>query len=524
MNTDQIVEKYVPGNMKVEIYGNIITYKIYKKNISRVFYTLYHTLKLPLKTITVTDEREENDSFKIFYLFGVPGEKVFLAPYILLSKEYKFPSLASMNHVTTEYEKKIKSLFGLDPTGHLNPKKIILHENWPDNVFPLRREFDWKSRPDIAHTPFHFEKVEGDGIYEIPVGPVHAGIIEPGHFRFSVAGEEILLLEPRLGYTHKGSEKLFEVLSSMDEKITLSERVSGDSSFSHSLAFCQAIESLCEYEVTERSKYLRVIYSELERLANHFGDIGAIMLDTGFSFGGSNGGRLREIVMQLNELLTGSRFLRGVNTVGGVTKDISAPLIDKILNELEDIRKDFEEVIHIAENCNSLLNRLKGTGVLETRIARDHGVVGIVARSMGFAADARIDYPYAAYDRFSFAAATENEGDVYARFCVRVKESYTSIQILKEALATLPGGPCLVSPKPVSLNKASYGLGITEGWRGDIIYFVATNSRGQIIRVDVRDPSFLNWPVLRHAGKGNVVPDFPLINKSFNLSYSGFDL
>lgn len=524
MDKNQIIDKYIPKNTKPEIFGNIIVYKIYPNNISRVVYKLYYTDKLPLKTIAVTDERKENESFKVFYVFGVPGENIFLVPYVLLFNEEKFPSLASSIHETAEYERKIKTLFGLTPTGHLNPRPIILHENWPENLFPLRKDFNWQERPETANTPYNFQKIEGEGIYEIPVGPVHAGIIEPGHFRFSMAGEEIVLLEPKLGYKHKGSEKLFEILP-LNEKVRLSERISGDSSFSHSLAFCQAIESLNETEVPEISKYLRVIYSELERLANHFGDIGAIMLDAGFNFGGSHGPRLREIVMQWNERLTGSRFLRRVNVIGGVTKDIHPQLKDELLQEMMTLRKDFTELIAIADESSSLLNRLERTGILEPQVASDHGVVGIVARSVGFKVDARINYPYAAYDKFPFDIATEKDGDVYARFHVRVKEVYTSIKIIQEALKAKPSGTVLVSSKNISLKKNCYAIGTTEGWRGDIVYFVATDSDGNISRVDVRDPSFLNWMVIGHAAKDyNIVPDFPLINKSFNLSYSGFDV
>ena len=358
------------------------------------------------------------------YLFGVPKENVFLAPYILVNDE--FPSLTPLIHEASTYERKIMSFFGLIPHGHPDSRSIILHENWPENCFPMRKDFAWNTRPDAASGTFPFRKISGEGIYEIPVGPVHAGIIEPGHFRFSVAGEEILFLEPRLGYSHKGSEKLFETLP-LTDKIRLSERISGDSSCSHSLAFCLALESLSGSPAGEKAGYLRVIFCELERLANHLGDIGAIMTDTGFTFGGSHGARLREMVMQLNERLTGSRFLREVNTFGGVSKEIAPEMAGRLDAELDELRKDFSEVMAVAEESHSLLNRLKNTGILPSRAARDHGVVGVAAKAVGFAADARVDYPYAAYGQLPPDIATEKSGDVYARFSVRVKEVYSSL-------------------------------------------------------------------------------------------------
>lgn len=513
-------QKFLPSEIKPKVVGNLISFELKPENLAQVCENLYFQHRLPLKIITAFDERKSTGFFKIMYVFGVPGENAFLSPFINVKEG--FPSLTLLIHEASIYERKIMTFFGLRPIGHPDARTLILHENWPAGVYPLRKDFDWNDRPATAKTPFYFRKVEGEGIYEIPVGPVHAGIIEPGHFRFSVAGEEILLLEPRLGYSHKGSEKLFEVLP-LTDKVKLSERISGDSSFNHSLAFCQALEKLAGLSVSEKSQYLRVVFAELERLANHFGDIGAIMTDTGFNFGGANGARLREIVMQTNERLSGSRFLRGVNTVGGVTKDLSAENISVLEKILEALAKDFAEVLEVAENSSSLLNRLEGTGTLTRQIAVDHGVTGVPARALGFDADARRDFPYAAYDKIKFAVALEKSSDVRARFNVRVKEVWAAIEILRQAIQNLPkDGTLSVALKP--FEKNSCAIGMVEGWRGDIVYLVATDANGNIDRVDVRDPSFLNWTALGHAGKGNIVPDFPLINKSFNLSYSGNDL
>jgi Ni,Fe-hydrogenase III large subunit/Ni,Fe-hydrogenase III component G len=519
----EILDKYIPGNFKIRKEGNVAVYDVPVDEMPEIANQLYFTHTLQLKTITATDERSGGRGFKIYYVFGVPGENIFLAPRITLSDREEFPSITKAIHEASGYERKIGTFFGLKPARHPHPRPIILHENWPDTVFPLRKDFDWRDRPPEAHGSYEFRKVEGKGIYEIPVGPVHAGIIEPGHFRFSVIGEEIVSLEPKLGYKHKGTEKLFEVLP-MADKIRLSERVSGDTSFTHSLAFCQAVENLSGIRVPERAKYLRVVFSELERLANHLNDIGLIMLDAGYNFGGSNGARLREIIMQWCERLSGNRFLRGINTVGGVMRDIASEMSAELLSGLKKAHGDFNDVIKIAESSFSLSNRLSGTGKLDREIALDHGVIGVTGRSIGIAHDARVEYPYAAYDKLKFETALEEEGDVRARWSVRVKEVHSSMNIIEQALRSMPMNDELISGDETVLRSNSCGVGVAEGGRGDIVYFVATDAAGEVSRVDVRDPSFINWTVLGYAGKGNVVPDFPLINKSFNLSYSGNDL
>lgn len=522
--TIEKVEKYIPQNAKAELNGNVVAFEIPVSEIIKVAGDLRNNKHLALKLITATDEREERGCFRIWYVFGVPKENIFIVPYIQLKNTIEFPSLTLTLHEALDYEKKIRTFFGLNPLGHYDLRPLILHENWPSDVFPLRKDFDWRTRPELAHGAYHFQEVKGEGIYEIPVGPIHAGIIEPGHFRFSVAGERIILLEPRLGFTHKGSEKLFEVFP-LDEKVRLSEKISGDSSFSHSLAFCQALEKLSDAEVSKRAFYLRVIYAELERLANHFGDIGAIMIDTGFNFGGSHGARLRETIMQINERLTGSRFLRGVNTIGGVRKDIGEKEKNILFSELTKIMKDFSEIVEVAEDSVSLLNRLKGAGVLSREIAQDRGVVGVAGKAVGIPNDARVDYPYAAYDEVSIGKViTEQDGDVSARFLVRIKEAYASIEIIQNSLRKLPEGPISELKLKEVFKKNALAVSIVEGWRGEIVYFITTDSTGNIARVAPRDPSFVNWALLKYAGFDNVVPDFPLINKSFNLSYSGNDL
>ncbi len=526
--TDQntLITRFGLENYQLKQEGRSFLFQVSEHDLKSLVISLKHDHALPLKTVTATDERAEQGAFRVYYVFGVPKDNIFLIPFLSLGGSETFPSLTPIDHEFAVYEQEIKTFFGLTPAGHPQANRINLHqENYPDNTYPLRKEFAWNA---VVTPPEHkayptFQKYEGEGVYEIPVGPVHAGIIEPGHFRFSVLGEEILRLEPRLGYVHKGTEKLFEHLA-LDKKLTLAERISGDSSYHHALAFAQAVEDMADVSVPTRAKLLRVVYGELERLANHFNDLAFIMLDTGFSFGGSHGSRLRERVMQWNERLTGSRFLRGVVAYGGVTRDIETALVKELHDDLELLEKDYMEVVAVTKESDSMLNRLKGTGTLDSAVAADHGAVGIAARACGLEIDTRADFPYAAYDMVQFGVMTEKSGDVYARFRVRAREVTQSFRLLNQVLALLihETSECRIAMPALLANR--HAVGTVEGWRGDITYFVMTDATGTISRVKVRDPSFLNWQLFPYVIGRDMVPDFPLINKSFNLSYTGNDL
>jgi Ni,Fe-hydrogenase III large subunit/Ni,Fe-hydrogenase III component G len=482
------------------------------------------TLNFPLVLMFANDERQLTGNFVIYYVFSDRSNGLFLIYKTQVpEKNPVYPSVATEIHSAAAYEREIFDMFGLKAQGHPDMKSLVFHGNWPEGLHPLRKDFDRRFKPPFVKRDIAFTRVQGEGTYEIPVGPVHAGIIEPGHFRFSVAGEPIINLEAQLSFVHKGIEKLSEGVS-IEKCFYISERISGDETYSNSLAFCQALEHLSGRDVPLRAKLLRVVFSELERLANHLNDIGFIMMDTGFSFGGASGARLREIVMQWHERLTGSRFLRGMNTIGGVTRGIEDNTRGELLAALEALLLDFNEVVGISEGSSSLLNRLYGTGKLDRTIAVDHGAVGVAGRAVGIAHDARREFPYAAYDALDFDPVLEEAGDVRARWTVRIREVRSSLSILRQALEALPMSGDLCSSGTVSLRPDGLGIGVTEGWRGAIVYLVVTDSEGNVTRVDVRDPSFLSWTVVEYAVKGNVVPDFPLINKSFNLSYTGYDV
>jgi Ni,Fe-hydrogenase III large subunit len=317
-------------------------------------------------------------------------------------------------------------------------------------------------------------------------------------------------------------EKLFEQLTLIDA-VLLAERVSGDTTIGHSLAYCQAVETLLHLDVPRRARYLRSLFLELERLYNHLGDIGAMCNDTTYVLAHAHCGRMKERVMQLNDRLVGSRFLRGVMQVGGVSWDVDRSQLSNLVEELNGIQKDFSEVGAIIFANASLTDRLETTGVLTERIAWDHAVTGVVGRASGMDQDVRRDRPFAAYDELPVNVALYRYGDVRARLRVRGDEIHESIRLIREMQARIPDGPIAAEPDH-SAAPGAWAVAAVEGWRGEILYFVMAGADGRIHRCKVRDPSFANWPAIQWAVLGNIIPDFPLINKSFNLSYAGNDL
>jgi Ni,Fe-hydrogenase III large subunit len=330
----------------------------------------------------------------------------------------------------------------------------------------------------------------------------------------------MLYLQIRLFYTHKGTEKLFENIP-ITHGVRLAESISGDSSFAHGTAFCHAIERAADVEAPPRARALRTICLELERLYNHLADIGAIATDVAFVVANAHAMRLKERVLQLNEQLTGNRLLRGMAGLGGVRFDWDSGQC-KAAGELVDfLRPEFDSLVEMIRNSSSTRDRLETTGVLKPSIARDLGVVGIAGRASGFNHDLRRDFCHAAYDQVTFTVPVYQEGDVLRRMQVRIDEVRQGFWIIEQMLSKLPNGPIRV-PLPV-LPENAIALGYVEGWRGEIFHWIRTAGNNRIARCKIKDPSLQNWPALSEAILGNIIPDFPVVNKSFNLSYSGVD-
>jgi Ni,Fe-hydrogenase III large subunit/Ni,Fe-hydrogenase III component G len=471
-------------------------------------------LGLDVQVVAAADTRATTGAFTVCYAFAPPTLRPAVTVRVAVAPETpSFPSLATRSYLASTYEREIHDLLGLVPLGHPDLRRLALHQFWPADFHPLRR--DAAPRPDLvdAGQPFPFRQVEGEGLFEITVGPVHAGIIEPGHFRFTVEGE--------LGFVHKGTEKRFETLP-VEDTPALAERISGDTSVGHALAYCQALERLAGCEVPARARWLRTVLLELERLYNHVGDVGMIVNDTGFAWGHAHCFRLREALLRLNGRLTGHRLLRGAVVPGGVTGPAAEASLPGIAEATGRLVAEFEDIARTCLDNTTVLERLLGTGRLTTATARGLGVVGLVGRASGLDADARRDAPFAAYAELDVRPAVFDAGDVWARTMVRLAEAREAARLIGLAAERIPAGP--VRAPLGALPAGGHAFGVVEGWRGPIWHWVLAGEAGRLQRVKVVDPSFRNWPALEYAVLKNIVPDFPLCNKSFNLSYSGNDL
>jgi Ni,Fe-hydrogenase III large subunit/Ni,Fe-hydrogenase III component G len=476
-----------------------------------------------LTSLFASDERSATGRFLLHHVWSLPRLHTFLrivAPVDAGSPV--FTSIAAKYPAANWFEREVMDFFGLTPEGHPNPARVALHDDWPDGAWALRKDFAYDTVGPRVRGNFHpFRPVTGEGVFQIPVGPVHAGIIEPGHFRFGVAGEPVLYLQLRLFYVHKGTEKRFERLP-WRHGVFLAESISGDTAVGHALAYAHAIERLAGVSVPSRARALRVALLELERVYNHTADIGALATDVAFTVPASRAQVLREGLVRLQDQLFGTRLLRGTIALGGVKRDLSPQGRDGLRAHLHAFEKEFDDLIRLLIDAGTFTDRVDGTGILSNQAARDLGIVGMAARASGVDADFRRDHPHDGYEALRFQVPVEDGGDVRARLMIRAREVEQSLLILRQVLDTLPDTP-LVAPLPERLPSRSSALGWVEAWRGPCTHWVATDEHGELARVKVTDPSFQNWPGLAHAVPGNIVPDFPVINKSFNLSYSGND-
>ncbi|MEF8700025.1 MAG: NADH-quinone oxidoreductase subunit C [Candidatus Accumulibacter sp. UW26] len=467
---------------------------------------------------------------------GAAGSLVVSAAYVvregllwvdlpLGERSASYPDLAPLFPCAARMQRAAADLVGVTADGAVDRRPWLDHGAWPAGYFPLRRgaagEGSGVAR-EVAD--YAFVRVEGDGVHEIPVGPVHAGIIEPGHFRFSVVGEKVLRLEQRLGYKHKGIEKRFTELPPLTAH-RLAGRVSGDSTVACAWAWCMAIESLGNCRISDRAASLRAVLLERERVANHLGDLGALGNDAAFAFGLAQFSRLREDWLRLAREAFGHRLMMDCIVPGGVAADIDRATVDRLAGQCDVIEREVHELRRVYEEHAGLQDRFMNTGRVTPELAARLGLTGLAGRASGQATDLRCDHPWPPYDRLGVRIATQRNGDVAARVAVRFDEIDESLRLLRLLLSQLGEGETSVALALPA--KAGFGAGWVEGWRGEV--FIALEWDGEaggnaIRRCHVHDPSWQNWPVLEHAVIGNIVPDFPLINKSFNLSYAGHDL
>ena len=482
---------------------------------------LYRKWNARLVSLFADDARQTDGAFHLYYVFALDAARGFFILRVPVSPDKpEFASLTNAIHAVNWQEREAQDMFGLKLVGHPNPRRCALHDDWPE-VHPLRKDFDLRTElPPFTGSRHDFRVVEGEGVFHVPVGPVHAGIIEPGHFLFSVAGEPVLYLQLRMFYVHKGTEKLFENLP-VPHCVRLAESISGDSSFAHATAFCHAVERAADVAAPPRARALRTICLELERIYNHVADIGAICTDVSFVTAHMHAMRLKERVLRVNERLTGNRLLRGMACLGGVRFDFDEDKLKALAQLMTELKPEFESLVELIRESSGTRDRLETTGVLKPEVARDLGVVGIVGRASGFDHDLRRDFPHAFYDQVQFTVPMFTEGDVQRRLVVRREEVFQSFAIILQTMERLPSGPMSARVDEVPSDRVS--LGYVEGWRGEIFHWIRTAPGNRLARCKVKDPSLQNWPALSEAILGNIIPDFPVVNKSFNLSYSGTD-
>jgi Ni,Fe-hydrogenase III large subunit/Ni,Fe-hydrogenase III component G len=468
-----------------------------------------------------SDQREQNSQHGyVLHLALDLAEGLVCLTLPLLTEQPEFPDLSLIFPAANRMQRAVRDMIGALPMAD-DQRPWLRHDNWPADYYPLRAD-----TPDASFAPqneeYAFVRVEGDGVHEIPVGPIHAGIIEPGHFRFSVVGETVLRLEQRLGWKHKGIERRFVGLSLADGA-KLAGRVSGDSTVAYAWAYSQAVEALTGVTPPSRALWLRALLLERERIGNHLGDLGYLGNDVALSFGLMQFMRLKEDWIRLNGRLFGHRLLMDRIVPGGVSVDLDRQGGQDILAQCDDLEREVRALKRIYDDHAGLQDRFLTTGYVTAQLAKRLGVIGLAGRGSAQAWDLRCLHACVPYAALAPKMSLQHNGDVAARALVRFAEINESLRLIRTIVHSLPTGELRLDlPAPGGATPCGYGW--IEGWRGDVLVAVQIDAQGAIQRCHCHDPSWQNWPALEHAVIGNIVPDFPLINKSFNLSYAGQDL
>ena len=466
------------------------------------------------------DRRDCDGSFVVHAAYAL-AEGLAWIELSIAATHPAYPDLAHAFPYAGRMQRAVCDLLGIVAQGAADIRPWLQHGAWPADYFPLRRDSNVHSVGETPPQPYPYVRVDGEGVHEIAVGPIHAGTIEPGHFRFSVVGEKVLRLEERLGYAHRGVEKRFEQIGLAQGNV-LAARISGDSAVAFAWAYCMACESASGCTIPERAAWLRALLLERERVANHLGDLGGIANDAGLAFGLAQFSPLREDWQRLNHECFGHRLLMDTLIPGGVAVDANAQAVSLLLAQVDAIEVTVRSLQAIIDEHAGLQDRLLGTGRVAPALAAQLGLVGLAGRASGQALDLRVRHPAPPYDRLGVNIAGAQEGDVAARVSVRFQETYESLRLLRQLARGLPDGP-IATPLP-ALDQRAAGIGWVEGWRGEVLVALELGPQSTILRCHCHDASWQNWPLVEHAAVGNIVADFPLINKSFNLAYAGHDL
>jgi Ni,Fe-hydrogenase III large subunit/Ni,Fe-hydrogenase III component G len=575
-NNKLLFEKYSSGLLEKfdkEVISEIsennqneiqIKVKDYLK-IPSVCVYIYSSQQFRLSSIVCEEHYNSADQYTLHHIFatGQKGEDVFLVVNTSLPYSTKFfPSIALEVPSAVLYEREIRDMFGIIPDTNPDTRIFVAHEFWPEDIYPLRKDQELKPSAiryrniDVTNNnkdnnnrkdnKYHFHQVEGEGICEVPLGPVYSSITEPIHFNLSILGEEIINIETRLFYNHRGIEKLAEGMK-FDNVLLLSERIAGDESVANSTAFCQAIEKLVKLEISENAAQTRVVCAELERTYNHLGTIAGLSADAGYTYGSARLNILKENIMQLNEQIAGNRILFGINRIGGTNIDIAQDRTKKAIKDnIIQTVNDFQRIVDVLRRKSSFIDRLRNTGIISRKVVTDLGAVGVAARAAGVDIDTRRDHPYAGYSK-SFVERlpdipeyqTEYEiekqheiSDALSRFEIRIQEIKQSAEIIKKALDNINSENTVQPPPPFSIDDIqnrvkpfSSALGYAESHRGQTIHWISIGEDNKkISRYKVRTASFCNWVLIEHAIHGDIMLDFPIILRSLDLSSAANDL
>lgn len=496
--------------------------QIAREDLAEIAQYIYFEHEARIMTMVGNDERPLCGKFALYYVFAIDAHHLQITLRVAIDElDPTFPSLAAYIPALNWYEREVNDLLGLRALGHPNRAPLVSHGHWAEDVYPLRKDFDMAMlEPCQMNEADGFVEYLGEDVTSVPVGPIHAGIIEAGHFRFGTVGDTVLHLDARLFFTHRGIEKSLEGRT-FAQALPLIERICCVCTASHSEAFAQCVEKATRTDIPQRAKFLRMLYLELERLYNHVGDVGNICAGYGFAVGNSQGARMRESLLRLNEELTGHRYLRGVIVPGGVKRDIGAEQIDRLRRFLQALDEDFQDLADILLGHEIAVDRMKTTGRLTAAQVRDLGGVGVAARSSGVDIDCRRDFSYEAYDKVSLGVVVHTDGDVLTRIQVRIDEVFNSILLILQILQNLPEGH--IYTKIGMAPAQTISMGWSESARGENCHWMMTDADNKIYRYRIRSAAYSNWPLVALAVPGNIVPDFPLINKSFELCYSCCD-
>lgn len=517
---DAIVDISVKGEDKVYV-------EVKREYLANAVEKVYWELGGYLSSMIGTDDRYVDGHFRLYYVLSIEEgiEHARNKPWIIVYAKIpwddpKFESATPKVPAASWYEREVKDLLGLEPVGHPDPRRLALPDDWPEGLYPLRKDFKFYERPPREPKPYKFrpEKVS-EGIVQVPMSPIHALADEPSQFRLFVDGERIVDVDYRMFYVYRGIEKIAEERFTYNQVPFLAERICGICGYAHSTAYCQAVEDALGIEVPERAEYIRTIMLEIERLHSHLLNLGVACHLAAFDWGFMELFRIREKVMKAAEILSGGRKTYGMNLVGGVRRDIPRDKAKKVMELLKSVRKEFREALDVITSNKLFLRRCEGVGILPKKVARALSAVGPVVRGSGIPRDTRYDHPYAAFKYIKVKPVVEQGGDVLSRCLVRAREILDSLDIVEHALDQMPGGPIL-NEENIELIEYARGIGYDEAPRGENVHFVIIGKDSRVYRWRIRAATYNNWPVLPYMSRDYTITDFPLIVGSLDPCYS----